>query len=286
MDIDGIGPPLVTPFDERGAVDHDRLRTLVDWLERRGVDFLVPCGSTSEAPLLTHEERTNVIETVTDTASVPVIAGTGHPGLQATQRATEAAANAGADAALVVTPFYFDHDQATLAAYYRDLADAVSIPILLYSVPQFTGVHLEPSTIGSLATHENIAGLKDSAGVYQRVVRTQRRVPAEFSIFVGSADLLAAGQQLDAAGGILAVANLDPSLPTEILAVPWDDATARRAELVSTITEQSATVLEYGIPGLKWAMRQRDIPAGYPRRPHRELDSEARQEIETALATL
>lgn len=281
----GVGPPLVTPFTETGAVDYDALRGLVEWVEARGVDFLVPCGSNSEAELLTAAERERVVETVVDEASVPVLAGTGHPGLAETRESTAAAADAGADAALVVTPFYYDHDQETLAAYFRDVADSVDLPVYLYSVPSYTGVRLAPETVETLASHPNIAGMKDSAGDLGAFVRTERRTAdEEFDLLVGSGSLLAQALDAGGTGGVLALANLYPERAAKIYEMN-DHARARErnAKLVDVNT---AITAKYGVPGLKWAMRERGAPAGYPRAPHGEPTQDAREHLDSLLDDL
>ncbi|WP_436902545.1 dihydrodipicolinate synthase family protein [Halovenus halobia] len=282
--MQGVGPPLVTPFDESGAVDYDRLTDLVDHLED-GVDFFVPCGTTSEAPLLTPTERANVIEAVADATSAPVLAGTGAPGLKQSQNWTTAAADAGADAALVVTPFYYDHSQATLAEYYRELATTVDVPVYLYSVPSFTGTQLDPETVGELAEHPNIAGLKDSTGDYEAAVRTLDRVDDSFDVFVGSASILAQALAAGASGGVLALANLAPSPLAEIV----DDANDPERTLAQNrplVELNRAVTTEYGIPGLKYAMRSRGLPAGYARSPHRELGETGRKRIDELLVRI
>lgn len=282
--MEGIGPPLVTPFDDEGDVDHAKLRELVDWVESGGADFVVPCGSNSEAELMTARERAAVVETVVDAASVPVVAGTGSPGRRETLEATEAAAAAGAAAALVVTPFYYPHDQETLATYYREVADAATIPIYLYSVPAFTGVRLEPETVGRLAAHPNVAGLKDSHADLGEFVRTRRRVDDDFDLLIGSASVLAAALDAGASGGVLALANLAPGATVDVFDVHREDperARSRNAELVEL---DRAVTAEYGVPGLKWAMCERGLPAGPPRSPHREPGSDARERLRTLLA--
>jgi 4-hydroxy-tetrahydrodipicolinate synthase len=281
----GIGPPLVTPFDEDGDVDHDRLRECVAWVENRGVDFLVPCGSTSEAELMTADERRRVIETVVDAASVPVVAGTGHPGLRATLQATRDAHAAGADAALVVTPFYYEHDQQTLAAYYREVAEASPLPVYLYSVPVFTDVRLDPGTVADLATEPNIVGIKDSSGDLGALIQTHSRTADEaFELLTGDASVLAQALDAGATGGILALANLVPERTAEVFAV-HEEAPARAREINAALVELNAAVTsEHGIPGLKWAMRERGAPAGYPRAPHGAIDAPARDQIRTLLA--
>jgi len=281
----GIGPPLVTPFTENGDVDYAKLRDLVDWVEQRGVDFLVPCGSNSEAELMTAEERARVVEIVVERASVPVLAGTGHPGLRETLQATEAAADAGADAALVVTPFYYHHDQDRLVAYYREVAEQVSLPVYLYSVPAYTDVRLRPETVGELASHPNVAGMKDSSGSVSNLVRIQRRTESEqFDLLVGSGSVLAQALDAGATGGVLALANLLPERTADIFETQADDSEQARALNADVVEMNRAITTEYGVPGLKWAMRERGTPAGHPRSPHDSPEDDARQHLESLLS--
>jgi dihydrodipicolinate synthase/N-acetylneuraminate lyase len=274
--MQGIGLPVVTPFAEDGSIDESALRALVGWLEARGVDFHVPCGSNSEAELMTADERARVVEVVADEASVPVLAGTGSPGFEETRRATADAAAAGADAALVITPFYYDHDQATLARYYRELVDAVDLPVYLYSVPAYTGVRLEPETVGDLATHPNVAGMKDSTGDLAAFARTRRRTAdADFDLFVGTAGVLAHALDAGADGGVLALANVAPEACAEIARRHREgDREAALARNAAVVELNDAVTARHGVPGLKAAMRARDAPAGRVRRPHRPVDDE------------
>ena len=285
--MDGVAAPLVTPFTEDGDVDAAALSDLVGWLEARGVDFLVPCGSTSEAELLTADERTRVIETVVEAASVPVLAGTGSPGYRETREATDAAAAAGADAALVVTPFYYPHDQSTLADYYRDLADAAPIPVSLYSVPTFTNVRLDPDTAAGLADHPNVAGMKDSSGDVERFVRLVRATAdADFDPMVGSGAVFSQALAAGATGGILALANVAPEVTAEIYEVASTDPDAARRLNGDVVDLNRAVTSEFGIPGLKYAMRQRGAPAGYARSPHRPPDAAARERLDALVESL
>ncbi|MFB6175611.1 MAG: dihydrodipicolinate synthase family protein [Halobaculum sp.] len=285
--MDGIGPPLVTPFDEDGNVDESRLRELVSWIESRGVDFLVPCGSNSEAELMTAEERARVTELVAEESDCPVLAGTGNPGLRETLDATAAAADAGADAALVVTPFYYDHGQDTLADYYREVADAAEIPVYLYSVPKYTGVALAPETVESLATHPNVAGMKDSSGDLGSFVRTSRRTAdADFDLLVGSGSILAQALDAGASGGVLALANIAPEAASSVFETHADDPDAARDRAAELVELNYAVTGGYGVPGLKYAMRQRGAPAGYARSPHGTVGEEARERLDELIAGL
>lgn len=283
--MDGTGVPIVTPFDDTGAIDETTLADLVSWLEAAGIDFLVPCGSTGEAPLLSVEERVRVVETVAEATDLPVLAGTGQEGYEPTLETTERAADAGADAALVVTPSYYGSDDDELAAYYRDLADASPIPIYLYSVPKFTDHALSPNTVAALAAHDSIAGIKDSSGSLeslQRIVRLTRT--EEFTVLVGSASVYAAGLAIGAGGGVLAVANVAPDQASEIYqAYRAGRETDARSHNVDLIELNRAVTSQYGVPGVKTALSLRGRPVGAPRRPLRSLDDTAIDDLESVL---
>lgn len=286
--MDGIGPPLVTPFDEDGDLDEPALRDLVVWMEDRGVDFLVPCGSNSEAELMTAEERARAIEVVAETASVPVLAGTGSPGFEETRRATAEAADAGADAALVVTPFYYNHDQDTLAAYYEELADTADLPVYLYSVPVYTDTVLEPATVGRLAEHPNIEGMKDSSGDLERFVLERRATAdADFDLLVGSGSILAAALSAGADGGVLALANVAPASAGQVYAHHREGDQQAAQDLNDDLVPLNhAVTAAHGLPGVKYVMRQRGAPAGHPRRPHRPLEESAQSALDDLIADL
>lgn len=282
--MEGVGVPLATPFDDAGGVDHDALESLATWVTDNGVDFLVPCGSNSEVELLTAGERAAVVETVVDAVpdDVPVLAGTGSPGLRETLDATKAAADAGADAALVVTPFYYDHALEDVAAYYREVADASPLPVYLYSVPKYTGVALDPRTVETLASHPNVGGMKDSTGdlgTFQRLRRAT--TDADFDLLVGSGSIFAPALDAGADGGVLAVANVVPERAKEIaeLHVAGNDEAARAVN-ERLVELDHAVTTEYGVPGLKAAMGARGVDAGTVRSPHRPVGDDIVRELE------
>lgn len=286
--MEGTGVAVVTPFTAGGDIDESALATLVGELEARGVDFIVPVGSNGESVLLSPDERTRVIQLVTDAATVPVLAGTGTPGLRRTRRATERAAAAGADGALVVTPYYYKHNQSTLAAYYRDLAESAPLPVYAYSTPSKVGVHLEAETVAELATHPNIAGLKDSSGDLERLQREVALTSDQaFDVLIGHGGLYAQALDAGAAGGVLAVANLVPAVVSEVYdRHTADDAVGARALNATLVELNHAVTAEYGVPGLKAAMRLRGLPAGHVRSPHRPVGPEVEAELEDLLAAV
>lgn len=278
--MNGTGVPIVTPFDESGEIDENALRELVAWVEDCGVDFLVPCGSTSEAPLLTPDERIRVVETVADATDLTVLAGTGFEGYEPTLRTTEAVTER-ADAALVITPSYYGSDDAELASYYRDLADESPLPIYLYSVPKFTDRALSPRTVESLAAHENVAGIKDSSGSLESLQRLVRFTEdEEFDVLVGSGSVYAAGLDAGADGGVLAVANVVPDRASDVYRLHRGGNDAAARQLNARFVELNrAVTARYGVPGVKAAVAARDRPAGRVRRPLAPVDAAVEREL-------
>lgn len=283
----GTGVPIVTPFDEEGGIDHDRLRDLVRWLETAGVDFLVPCGSNGESELLSVEERAAVVETVVDEASVPVLAGTGHPGFAETHRQTALAAESGADAALVITPFYYQHDQEALARYYRRVAEDSDIPVYLYSVPGKSGVSLDPATVAELSKHDNIHGMKDSSGNLVILTQERRRSEDDFELFIGTGSLYAQGLDIGTEGGVLALANVAPEKTAEIYRLHRAGKPSEARSLNGDLVDlNQAITARYGVPGVKAAMRARDVPAGTVRSPFEPLAGEDLAAVEELVAAV
>jgi 4-hydroxy-tetrahydrodipicolinate synthase len=279
--MNGLGVPLVTPFDEDGAIDESSLRTTASWVVEQGVEFVVPCGSNGESELMTVDERARVTEIVTNEVSVPILAGTGHPGLVETCEQIERAAEAGAAGALVVTPFYFGHGQDAFERYYTQLADQSDIPIYLYSVPKMTGTRLEPETVDRLADHENIHGLKDSSGDMVAFQRERRLAGAEFDLFIGSGSLFAQGLDAGADGGVMALANVVPDLTAEVYSRHRDGDTGAARALGADLVELNQTITaRHGVAGVKAAMHHRDVPAGHVRTPLSPASDDVVQEVQ------
>ncbi|WP_435100522.1 dihydrodipicolinate synthase family protein [Halarchaeum sp. P4] len=283
----GTGVPLATPFDDAGDVDHDALRELTAWTAERGVDFVVPCGSNSESELLTVEERAAVIETVVEAApaDTPVMAGTGHPGLVETREQTRRAAEAGADAALVVSPYYYKHAEASIGTYYREVADAARLPVYLYNVPKYTGVTLSPRLVGELASHPNVAGMKDSGSDLEGLMQFREATSEEFELFAGSGGTYAHALEAGADGGILALANVLPERTAEIYRL-HEGGKDREARQVNRrcVRLNRAVTSEHGVPGLKAAMRVRDLPAGRARSPHQPVGDDVASKLDGLVA--
>src|SRR5215472_12868751 len=210
MVLSGIFPALTTPFGADGHV------SLPDWKHNlhkyNGTDLAgyVVMGSTGESVLLTKAEMDSTLATAKEMAgkAKKLIAGTGAESTAETIERTKRAAELGYDAALVKTPYYYKpaYKPDVLIAHYRRVANESPIPLLLYSVPQFTGIALEPPEIAALAEHPNIIGIKDSSGSVQRVAETIASVPRAFQVLVGSASTLYPSLAIGARGAILALA--------------------------------------------------------------------------------
>jgi dihydrodipicolinate synthase/N-acetylneuraminate lyase len=215
-----------------------------------------------------------------------VLAGTGGAGYRTTLERTRRAADAGADAALVVTPYYYGTSAADLGAYYRDLADESPLPVYLYSVPKFTGVTLDPATVAGLAEHETVVGIKDSAGDVEAVGRTARATEDGFTTLVGAGGVYAHGLDAGADGGILALAN---AVPGQAAAVyerhAGGESEAARDLNADLVALNRAVTARHGVPALKAALRAVGVPAGHPRRPLRPPSEDAVSETVRLLET-
>jgi 4-hydroxy-tetrahydrodipicolinate synthase len=183
---------LVTPFGPGGDLDVPALRRLVGWQVLAGIDGLVPCGTTGEAPTLSAEERDQVIATTVEVVAgrpsrerVAIVAGTGTNDTRSTIRATRRAASLGADAALVVAPYYNRPDPRMLEAHFRAVADEGDLPIVVYNVPSRTGTNLDADTFLRLTDHARIVGVKEASGNLEQIARICRDRPPDVAVLAG-----------------------------------------------------------------------------------------------------
>jgi 4-hydroxy-tetrahydrodipicolinate synthase len=208
----GSIPALVTPF-ANGQVDVATLKKLVNWHVDQGSQGLVPVGTTGESPTLTHEEHDMVVEIVVQEAAgrIPVVAGAGSNNTIETVRLVQAAKTAGADAALVVTPYYNKPTQAGLIAHFTAAADC-GLPVIIYNIPGRSAVDMTPDTMGELARHPMIIGVKDATGDLARVPKQRLRCGADFVQLSGE-DATALGFNAHGGVGCISVtANVAPAL--------------------------------------------------------------------------
>jgi 4-hydroxy-tetrahydrodipicolinate synthase len=289
--LKGIFVPHVTPFTREGEIDDEALRTCVHFWLDGGVSGLVPCGSNGEAPYLSREERNKVIETVVDEVNgkVMVIAGTGSMGTRDTILLTRDAKELGVDAALVVTPFYFKLSNREMVEHYKAVLEAVDLPIVLYSVPKFTGVSLEPSVVCQLAAeYENVIGVKDSGGSIGTITETIRLAGNKISVLAGTADLALSTLMLGGSGAIIAVANAFPKLCSDLYGAfaKGDYEKARQLQRQISYVNEILVNKYNQLSAIKEAMKMQGKPAGYPRMPALPLEEAAKRDMKNLLDNL
>jgi len=212
----GSIPALITPF-KSGQFDAPAYQRLVEWQIASGSSALVPCGTTGESPTLSHEEWRTVIKTCVETAAgrVPVIAGTGSNNTAETIKKTQEARALGANAALIVVPYYNKPTQEGLFQHYKAVHDATDLPIIMYTAPGRVVVTLSDETVGRLAALPRIAGIKDCMEV-ERFIRLRRLCPPNFTLLTGDDGVAAAALAMGAHGCISVVANVAPGLSAEL----------------------------------------------------------------------
>ena len=281
----GVLIPISTPFTAAGELDLDALSGNVRKYAAAGIDGFVVAGSTGEAALLEKDEKLRAMEAVRAAAGrdKTLVAGSGAESVRETVALTNAAADLGYDAALVLTPHYYKAQMAraeSQMAFYRAVADAARIPILIYNFPQMTGVDLAPDVVRRLAEHGNIVGVKESSADLEKIRSMIGGVPVGFNVFVGSSAKYHASLCLGAAGGILAIANVLPHSTVAIdrLFRAGDIAGSARAQ--QRIVEAAAVAPRYGLQGLKYAMELKGYAGGLPRLPLLPLEADEREQVE------
>jgi 4-hydroxy-2-oxoglutarate aldolase len=291
MKLNGIFPAITTPFDAEGAVAADRLRENIAKYNRIPLAGYVAVGSTGESVLLTRSEVEQVFSAVREAAAPGriLIAGVGSESTPETISRSKAAANIGFDCVLVKTPSFYKSALTpdTLNEHYRRVADASKLPVMLYSIPQLTGVALEADLVARLAEHPNIIGIKESSGNVQRVGEIIAAAPKDFQVVVGSADTLYASLMLGAVGGVLALADCLPELCIELQQAVASDQMATARELNLRILPASKKIVrQFGIPGVKTAMDYRGYYGGPVRGPLTALNAAQKREVESLVNSL
>ncbi|KPF55970.1 4-hydroxy-tetrahydrodipicolinate synthase [Rhizobium sp. AAP116] len=256
----GSIPALVTPFTEEGAVDEQAFAAHVEWQISEGSSGLVPVGTTGESPTLSHAEHKRVVELCVEVANkrVPVIAGAGSNNtLEAIELAQHAEA-VGADALLVVTPYYNKPTQKGLIAHYKAIAEAVALPIIIYNIPGRSVIDMSPETMGALAkAHKNIVGVKDATGKIERVSDQRITCGPDFVQLSGE-DATALGFNAHGGTGCISVtANVAPRLCAEFQAATLaGDYTKALAYQDRLMPLHKAIFLEPGLCGAKYALNR------------------------------
>lgn len=288
VNLKGIFPAITTPFDERGEVALDHLRANLEKYNATGIAGFVVLGSTGEAVMLSMDESNQVLAAAAKSAgrNKVLIAGTGAESTAEAIARTNRAADLGYHAALVRTPHYYKALMTpdVQAEHFQRVADAARIPVILYSVPQFTGIAIEAPLVAILSKHPNIIGIKESSGDVRRATDIIAAAHGNFQTMVGSAGTLYASLQAGAVGAVLALACAFPEKCVELSEL------ARRSESQRALAVQkqlldSATVLvtRLGIPGLKFGMDEVGLYGGLARQPFLPLTDAQKAEVRDAV---
>ncbi|NLN17280.1 MAG: dihydrodipicolinate synthase family protein [Firmicutes bacterium] len=286
--LKGVFPPIATPF-ENGEISEKSLAFNLERWNRTGLQGYVVLGSNGEFPYLDEEEKVNLIGLVRKHMAEDkvLIAGTGMESTRATIRMTKKAADAGADAAIIVNPHYYTGRMTAevLIRHYTEVADASPIPIMIYNVPGFTGVNIAPETVAVLAGHDNIIGMKDTSGNIVQVAQLVRLTEGKgFDVLAGSANHFLPALAVGAQGGILALANIAPDECVQIQRLYQEAKLEEAKELhLRMLPVNQAITAQMGVPGLKAAMEMRGYFGGEPRQPLLPLSDSARETLRQIL---
>ncbi|GAA0527647.1 4-hydroxy-tetrahydrodipicolinate synthase [Halorubrum aquaticum] len=241
--FEGVYPAMTTPFTDENGIDHDQLAENARYLERAGVDGVVPVGSTGESATMTHDEHIEVVETVRDAIDdVPVIAGTGSNNTAEALSLSRRAAEAGADGLLLISPYYNKPEPEGFSEHYRTIADAVDLPQIVYNVPSRTGRSIPVDVVVDLASHPNVQGYKAASGDLNRISEVVERTREEtFSVLSGDDGLTLPTLSVGGTGTISVVANVEPerscAMVGSALSGDYDRARELHHELAPLVRE-------------------------------------------------
>ncbi|AWI84869.1 4-hydroxy-tetrahydrodipicolinate synthase [Alloyangia pacifica] len=281
----GSMPALVTPFKD-GVVDFDALKKLVDWHVAEGSSALVPVGTTGESPTLSYEEHEAVIDCVVKTAAgrIPVIAGAGSNSTAEAIHFMQFAEKVGAQAALVVTPYYNKPTQAGLIAHFTAVHDAANLPIIIYNIPGRSVVDMSPATMGELAKLPRIVGVKDATGDLARVCAQRITCGTDF-LQISGEDATAHGFNAQGGIGCISVtANVAPALCAQMQAATLAGDYAKALELQDKLMPlHQAIFAEPGVCGAKYAMSRLGLCNEEVRLPLLPVTEPVRARIDAAL---
>ncbi len=269
MLFEGVFPAIITPFKEDYSLDEEGLRRNIEFLEKSGIAGIVPCGTTGESATLSFEEHKRVVDIAVECSKVPVIAGTGSNNTAEALELTMHAADAGADAALLITPYYNKPNDRGMFEHFRLIAEKCNIPIILYNVPKRTSIDLKPDLVARLSKVKNIVGIKEASGSLPQISQIiEQTKGSNFAVISGDDDLIVPIMALGGTGVISVVANVAPKKTVALVnaMLRGDLASARIAhyELAPLVR---AMFLETSPIPLKTAYRHMGLAAGPLRLP-------------------
>ncbi len=284
LNLSGIFPPLPTSFGKDENLLPDKIRQNIEKLSVYDLSGFLILGSNGEQVMLSEKERSEAVAAAREAvpADKLLLAGTGGQSTGETIRLTKAAAAEGADAVLVINPFYFKglmtHE--ALVKHYLDVADASPVPVIVYNMPGNTGIDMTAAMVIEMASHPNIAGMKESGGNVVKIGEVLRSVKPDFQVVAGGAGFLLPALSMGAVGGILALSNIAPAQCIEIyrLFLAGDIANSRTLQH-KMIPVNAAVTARWGVPALKAAMDHLGLYGGPARRPLLPLKNDIMEQL-------
>jgi len=284
----GVFPAIITPFKEDFSLDEEGLRSNIEHLQRSGIAGIVPCGTTGESATLTFEEHKKVVEIAVDCSKVPVIAGTGSNNTREALELTRHAADAGAHAALLITPYYNKPNDRGMFEHFKTIAEKCNIPIILYNVPKRTGIDLKPELVAKLSRISNILAIKEASGSLTQVSQIiEQTRGCDFTVLSGDDDLTLPIMSLGASGVVSVVANVAPrktvAMVDAVLSGDLEKARALHYELLPLVR---AMFLETNPIPVKTAYKLMGLAAGPLRLPLASMAAEKETVLKDILGRL
>jgi len=291
LKIEGVYPALITPFTKDDEVDAAGLKRMVEYVEEGGVAGIVPCGTTGESATLSHDEHKRVIDIAVANAKVPVIAGTGSNNTKEAVELTRYAADAGAEACLLITPYYNKPNVRGLKEHFRQIGDSAEIPLILYNIPSRTGLNMSAETIVEIAAEvESVKGVKEASGNLKQVgaiIRLAKERGLDFTVVAGDDFLTLPIMSLGGRGVISVAANIAPQPMSEMVNAMLSGDIEKAKEInLRLFPLFEAMFLETNPIPVKRAAELMGLPAGHVRLPLGGLSEENEQKLRQVLHEL
>ena len=291
LKIEGVYPALITPFTKDDEVDAAGLKRMVEYVEEGGVAGIVPCGTTGESATLSHDEHKRVIDIVVANAKVPVIAGTGSNNTKEAVDLTRYAADAGAEACLLITPYYNKPNVRGLKEHFRQIGDSAEIPLILYNIPSRTGLNMSAETIVEIAAEvESVKGVKEASGNLKQVgaiIKLAKERGLDFTVVAGDDFLTLPIMSLGGKGVISVAANIAPQPMSEMVNAMLSGDIEKAKEInLRLFPLFEAMFLETNPIPVKRAAELMGLPAGHVRLPLGGLSEENEQKLRQVLHEL
>ncbi len=285
----GIYTPIVTPFDANEQINYEYLKHNLDIWGKTDLDGIVVLGSNGEFVYLNQEEKLELVKFVKENFNPEkkIIVGTACESTKETIALSEKMAELGADAVLLLPPNYFKGGmkEDVLYKYYTDVADAISIPVMIYNMPGNTGINLSSALVAKLSKHPNIVGIKDTSGNIVQISEIVRDTDDDFAVFAGNAGYLLPALAVGARGATLALANIMPEECCRLVSLFKEGKLDEARELQLKLIEINFAVTgKFGVAGLKHALDLLGYKGGQPRRPLLPASDDAKKVIEELLS--